>query len=82
MEQLDSSAAADGDAALRERGHRDPGQLLHRNASAAEELYQQVQALLVQGPGGGEQAQILGPRQLGLHIVCLQEPHVLQVPAA
>ena len=82
MEQLDNSVAAHDDPALGEGLHRHPRQLLQGDAGTAEELHQQVQALLVQRSGRGEQAEVLRPRQLRLHVVHLQGPHGLQIPAA
>ena len=80
MEQLDDPAAADRDPALAEGLHGEPRKFLHGDPRTAEELYQQVQALLVQRPSGGEQTEVLRPRQLRLHGVHFQRPYRLQIP--
>ena len=61
------------------RGHQ--GHVLHADASCGEELHQQIGALPLQQPGGGEQAQVLRAGQFRLIVPAhVQLAGELQLP--
>ena len=68
---------------LARRLHRHLFQLVDRQSGGGEQLDQQIDPLLSQSPGGGQQAQVFAPGQLQLGIPAAGEPpRQLELPAA